>query len=95
MAYYNCGNALAEISDYEGALSSYSEAIEMDGQSVLIRDKALFNRGNAYLDLGKCDEAIKDYNEALSLHANDVKSQNILFNKGNALVMLGQFNPST
>ena len=92
MAYYNCGNALAELSDYEGALSSYSEAIEMDGQSVLISDQALFNRGNAYLDLGQCDEAIKGYNEALSLQANDVKSKNILFNKGNALVMLGQFN---
>ena len=69
MAYSNRGNALAELSDYEGALSSYSAAIEMDEQSVLSRDQALFNRGNTYLDLCQFGEAIKDYNEALTLQA--------------------------
>ena len=92
MAYSNCGNALAELSDYEGALNSYSDANQMDVQSILSKDQVLFNRGNAYLDLGQFGEAIKDYNEVLSLQANGEKSQNILFNMGNALVMLGQFN---
>ena len=92
MAYSNCGNALAELCDHEAALNRYSEAIEMDGQGMLGRDQTLFNRGNTYLDLGQFSEAIKDYNEALTLHANDMRSLNILFNKGNALVMLGEFN---
>ena len=92
MAYFNCGNAQAELTDYKAAVISYSEAIQMDGQSVLGKDQALFNRGNAHLDLSHFDEAIKDYNEALSLQASEVKSRSILYNKGNALVMLGQFN---
>ena len=91
MAYSNRGNALAELSDYEEALRSYSKAIEMDGQSVLSRDQALFNRGNAYLDLGRFDEAIRDYDQALASQANEVRSQDLLLNKGNALVMLGRF----
>ena len=91
MAYYNCGNALAELSDYEGALRNYSKAIEMDEQNVLGRGQVLFNRGNAYLDLGQFGQAIKDYNEALTLQANEVSLGNILFNKANALVVLGKF----
>ena len=92
MAYFNCGNALAELTDYKAALHDYGEAIQMDGQGVLGKHQALFNRGNAHLDLSLFDEAIKDYNDALSIQANEVKSGNILFNKGNTLVMLGQFD---
>ena len=92
MAYFNCGNMLAELTEYNAALSSYSEAIQIGTQSVSGKDQAFFNRGNAHLDLGLFDKAIKDYNEALSLQTDEVMSGNILFNKGNALVMLGRLN---
>ena len=92
MALFNCGNALAELSDYEAALVSYSEAIQLEMQRALGKEQALFNRGNTYLDLVQFDEAINDYNEVLSLQANLGSSRSTLFNKGNALVMLGQFN---
>ena len=92
MAYFNCGNALAELADYEAALVHYSEAIEMEMRRKFGKEQALFNRGNAYLDLAKFDKAINDYSEALSLQTNEVRSGSISFSMGNALVMLGQFD---
>ena len=92
MAYFNSGNALAELSDYDAALNSYGEAIDVDGQNQLDKDQALFNRGNTHLDMGHFDKAIKDYDEVLSLRAIGGRLGSILYNKGNALVMLGQFN---
>ena len=44
------------------------------------------NRGNIQLDIFKLQEAIRDYDRALSLGA--IRA---LFNKGNALVLLGRF----
>ena len=92
MALFNCGNVLAELPDYEAALVSYGEAIQMDSQNVFGKDQVFFNRGNTYLDMGQFDEAINDYNEVLSSQANGVNSGSILFNKGNALVLRGQFD---
>ena len=91
MAYFNCGNALAELSDYEAALNSYSDAIRIDRKEIVGTDQALFNRGNIHLNLGQPDKAINDYDAAMSLQANNMTSPGILFNKGNALVISGRF----
>lgn len=90
MAYFNCGNALAELPEYESALRSYSEAIQIDRNEILNRGQAFFNRGNVYQDLRRFEEAIGDYDAAMSLRASSANSHDILFNKGNALVKGGR-----
>ncbi len=89
MVYFNCGNALAALDDYEEALLYYGKAIEVSlGEPVAFgREQALFNRGNTYMDLGKFREAIGDYDKAIALG-----EERVIFNKGNALVALGRFN---
>ena len=91
MAHFNCGNALAELSDYDAALSSYNTALLVDRIEVAGKDQAYFNRGNVYLDLGQFEQAICDYDTAMSLRTDGVISPGLLFNKGNALVAVGQF----
>ena len=91
MAHFNCGNALAELSDYDAALSNYSNALSIDRKEIVGRDQALFNRGNLYLDLGQFEQAICDYDTAISLRKDGVIAAGLLFNKGNALVAMGQF----
>ena len=89
MVYFNCGNALAELSDYEEALSYYSKAIQvgLSGSTPFGCGQALFNRGNTYMDLEKFREAIDDYDTAISSG-----TKRVIFNKGNALVAIGRFN---
>ena len=91
MAYFNCGNALTGLADYEAALSSYSEALRIDRNEILNRNQAFFNRGNVYLDLCQFEQAISDYDAAMSLQAKGTNSLGIPFNKGNALVASGRF----
>ena len=91
-AYFNCGNAQAELFDYEAALGSYSDAIKLNRRGILNIEQALFNRGNTHLDLAQFEEAICDYDAALSIQSNGTESPWIPFNKGNALVAIGQFN---
>ena len=91
MAHFNCGNVLTELSDYDAALNSYTDALAIDDNGGLGRDYAHFNRGNVHLDLGQFDQAIGDYEAALSLQAPSAIAEGIFFNRGNALVMLGRF----
>ena len=91
MAHFNCGNALAEIAEYEAALSSYTEAIQFVRSQKQFKHTAFFNRGNVHLDLGQFDAAICDYDAAMSLQLSGTTSSGIPFNKGNALVALGRF----
>lgn len=92
MAYFNSGNALAELADYESSLTNYTKAIEIDGDVILSRDQTHFNRGNIYQDLWQFDEAIADYNAAISLQTSHTNAPAILFNKGNTMVMYGRFD---
>ena len=91
MAYFNSGNALAELAHHESALKSYSEAICIPVNEILGKDQAHFNRGNVHQDLSQLEEAIADYEAALSLKGSNTNSKGLFLNKGNALVMLGRF----
>jgi tetratricopeptide (TPR) repeat protein len=91
MAYFNCGNALAELSECEAALASYSDAIRIDRQEIGSRHQVFFNRGNIHLDLGQPDKAIIDYDAAILLQENRMAPSRITFNKANALVVAGRF----
>ena len=92
MAYFNCGNAMAELCEYDAALSYYGKAVQLKAAISLDKEVAFFNRGNVYLDLGQSGEAINDYDKALSLRADEKNSGRTFFNKGNTLVMIGLFN---
>ena len=91
MAYFNCGNALAELSDYEAAIASYSDAIRIERSEIGGRNQALFNRGNIHLILGHVEKAISDYDSALALQPRNETAGGILYNKANALVISGRF----
>ena len=91
MAHFNCGNALAELHDYDAAMGSYDDALSVDRREILGREHAHFNRGNVYQDLGQFDQAIRDYDTAISLRKDGAATAALLSNKGNALVANGQF----
>ena len=84
LIHFNRGNARAELSDIEGASSDYSESIRLEPS--LMRE-GYFNRGNIHLDSMRLSEAIEDYDHAIAQG-----HKGALFNKGNALVMLGRFD---
>ena len=83
MVFFNRANARAELQDFEGALSDYSESIRLHPDSA----ESFFNRGNAHMDLYKFEEAVSDYDTSISLGVSRA-----LFNKGNAFVLLGRFS---
>ena len=83
MVFFNRANAKAELDDFEGALSDYTDSIRLNPDS----GASFFNRGNTHLDNFDLDEAVRDFDEAISLRISSA-----LFNKGNALVLLGRFN---
>lgn len=59
--WYNYGIAQRRSNDPQGAVESYTRALELDPSYA----EALINRGNAYLDLKQYQEAMDDYNAAL------------------------------
>ena len=79
--YFNRGNSKAELSDYEGALRDYTEAINLSPNLV----QGYYNRGNIYLDLYRFEEALLDYD-----HIIGKRAWGACFNKANALLALGR-----
>ncbi len=84
MIHFNRGNANAEIASREDALNDYTESIYLS--PPLNVNSSYFNRGNVHMDSFKLEEAVSDYDEAIALGYGRAS-----YNKGNALVMLGQF----
>ncbi|MBI2812027.1 MAG: tetratricopeptide repeat protein, partial [Candidatus Melainabacteria bacterium] len=64
-------NGLAQLSNGhpDEALSTFNNAIEVDGRSA----SAYFNRGNAYRIKGKLSNAFDDYSTSLQLSPNNVE----------------------
>ena len=83
MVFFNRANAKAELEELEGALSDFNESIRLNSESA----ESFFNRGNIHLDLHELEEAVRDYDRA-----SDLGLMNALYNKGNALVLLGRFS---
>ena len=83
MVFFNRANANSELDNLQEALNDYTESIRIHPGS----GESYFNRGNAHLDSMKLEEAVGDFDEAISLGTSRA-----LFNRGNALVLLGRFN---
>jgi len=66
---YNSGNANYKEENFEGALSSYQQAVA-NSFDPNEKAQALHNLGNAYLKNQKLDEGIKAYKDALRINPN-------------------------
>lgn len=63
IAYINRGLAYYTLKNFDRAISDYSEAIGLDGESKI----AYHNRGLAYKNSGSLDAAISDYSRAIRI----------------------------
>ena len=77
-AFYNRGNARAELWDLGGAIADYTEAIRLNPEFL----SAFNNRGNARADQGDLNGAIADFSEAIRLNPQNVSAFN---NRGFAI----------
>jgi tetratricopeptide (TPR) repeat protein len=83
-AWYNRGNALAQLGRHEEAIKSYDKALLFKGDY----HKAWYNRGNALAQLGRGEAAIDSYDKALLFKGDDSVVWN---NRGLALRNLGRY----
>ena len=63
IAYYNQGNAKADLGHHEDAITDYDQVIKLRPDYV----KAYYNRGNAKANLDRHEDAIADYDQAIKL----------------------------
>lgn len=56
-SYYNLGNALCILSDFDKAIYNYKKTIELDDKNA----PAFYNLGNAYYMINEFDKAIEAY----------------------------------
>lgn len=66
-AYFNRGNAYADVKDYDRALADYNRTIVLNANYA----PAYYNRGIAYRMVGDYDSAIADYTQTIRLTPND------------------------
>jgi tetratricopeptide (TPR) repeat protein len=59
-AWYNKGNILVEIQDYDHAIEAYTKAIDLKSDM----GEAYFNRGYVHLKLGNKRAGIEDLSKA-------------------------------
>ena len=86
---YNRGNSKSELGDLQGAIQDYTEAIRWNP----IAPQIYYNRGNACLDLYQFQEALIDFEVASNLDGPPGPgATNYLFNKGIALLAMGQLS---
>lgn len=84
VAFYNCGNARAELGNYQAAIEDYNTAQPLKPQHI----GTYSNRGIAYANIGKLEKALKDFNKVIEL---DSTYMNAYSNRGNVRTMLGDF----
>jgi len=86
-AWYNMGNAYANLKQYEKAIECYNKAVEIKPDM----HEALNNIGNAYAGLKQYEKAIECYNKAVEIKPNKHEALN---NMGNAYAKLKQYDKS-
>jgi tetratricopeptide (TPR) repeat protein len=83
LAYYDIGNAYADLGQYERAIESYQQAIKLDATL----SKPHNNLGLAYAALGRLAEAVHEFEEAVRLKADYADAH---FNLGVAYLQSGK-----
>ena len=82
--YYNRGNTLNNLKEYDKAIEDYNKVIELDPKHSF----AYNNRGNSHYYKKLYDNAIKDYDKAIELDPNYADAYN---NRGVAHNSLGKY----
>ena len=82
--YYNRGNTLNNLKEYDKAIEDYNKVIELDPKHSF----AYNNRGNSHYYKKLYDNAIKDYDKAIELDPNYADAYN---NRGVAHNSLGEY----
>ena len=65
-AWYEAGNVMARLKQYNEALTHYDIVLNLDPEYI----KAWYNLGNVFKDLERYDEALIAYNRALTIEPN-------------------------
>ena len=65
-AYVNRGLVKSEFKDYNGAISDYTQAIEINPNDAT----AYYNRGSVKYNLKDYNGAISDYTKAIEINPN-------------------------
>ena len=74
--YYNSGNALYRLEEYEDSLRDYDESLirASDG----LRSRGFFNRGNASFQQQQYDQAVEAYKEVLRMNPGHLDAKHNL-----------------
>ncbi|XP_076344799.1 unc-45 myosin chaperone isoform X2 [Tachypleus tridentatus] len=83
------GNKLFKAGDHQGAIKTYTKALNLCPEKCQERIVCLKNRAAAFLKLGQYENAVKDTNAVLEEEPSDVKA---LFRRSQAYEELGKFN---
>ncbi|XP_022248788.1 protein unc-45 homolog B-like [Limulus polyphemus] len=83
------GNKLFKAGDHQGAIITYTKALNLCPEKCQERIVCLKNRAAAFLKLGQYENAVKDANAVLEEEPSDVKA---LFRRSQAYEELGNFN---
>ena len=65
--YYNRGNGYLDNGDFKNAITSYTQAVELDPENIY----SYINRGYIYIQLGDFDLAIADFDKAIELNPDE------------------------
>ena len=67
--YYNAGNVLYRMGEYEDSLQSYDESLKYAKGEL--RSSGFFNRGNASFQQQEFEQAVEAYSEVLRMNPDD------------------------
>lgn len=74
--YYNAGNVLYRMEEYEKSLEDYDESLKFARSEL--RARGFFNRGNASFQQQRYEQAIEAYKEALRMNPDDLDAKHNL-----------------
>lgn len=85
--FFNQGVALDEAGDYQGAIASYEQALDIQPNLY----EVWFNKGNVLSKVGRFEEAIEAYDKVIEIQPD---IHEVWHNRGNALSNLGRWEES-